>query len=89
MLRAGLTRCLDGFHHRAVPWPRPIIAARPGAPARSLAADVGMAPGAFKRQVRKLKELGLTESLEVGYRLSPRGQTLAERLWSSQLGSNG
>jgi hypothetical protein len=23
--------------------------------------------------VRKLKELGLTESLEVGYRLSPRG----------------
>ena len=28
----------------------------------------------FKRNVRKLKELGLTESLEVGYRLSPRGE---------------
>jgi hypothetical protein len=28
----------------------------------------------FKRDVRKLKELGLTESLEVGYRLSPRGR---------------
>ena len=27
----------------------------------------------FKRDVRKLKELGLTESLEIGYRLSPRG----------------
>ena len=28
----------------------------------------------FKRDVRKLKELGLTESLPVGYRLSPRGR---------------
>lgn len=26
----------------------------------------------FKRRVRRLKELGLTESLRVGYRLSPR-----------------
>jgi transposase len=30
----------------------------------------------FKADVRKLKELGLTESLEVGYRLSPRGRAL-------------
>jgi hypothetical protein len=29
---------------------------------------------AFKLDVRKLKRLGLTESLEVGYRLSPRGR---------------
>jgi len=28
----------------------------------------------FKRRVRSLKELGLTESLEIGYRLSPRGR---------------
>ena len=28
----------------------------------------------FKADVRKLKALGLTESLEVGYRLSPRGR---------------
>jgi hypothetical protein len=34
----------------------------------------------FKTNVRKLKELGLTESLEVGYRLSPRGKTGIERL---------
>jgi hypothetical protein len=27
----------------------------------------------FKVNVRKLKALGLTESLETGYRLSPRG----------------
>jgi hypothetical protein len=30
------------------------------------------------RYVRKLKELGLTESLEVGYRLSPRGQVVLD-----------
>lgn len=29
---------------------------------------------AFKADVRKLKELGLTESLDVGYRLSARGE---------------
>jgi hypothetical protein len=34
----------------------------------------------FKRRVRQLKELGLTESLEVGYRLSPRGRTVLARL---------
>jgi hypothetical protein len=36
---------------------------------------------AFKTDVR-IKELGLTESLEVGYRLSPRGRVLLERLGS-------
>ena len=30
----------------------------------------------FKANVRKLKALGLTESLEIGYRLSPRGEAL-------------
>jgi hypothetical protein len=32
----------------------------------------------FKADVRKLKALGLTESLEVGYRLSPRGRAYLE-----------
>ena len=36
----------------------------------------------FKADVRKLKELGLTESLEVGYRLSPRGRALLARAGS-------
>jgi len=31
----------------------------------------------FKRRVRQLKELRLTERLEVGYRLSPRGRAAA------------
>jgi hypothetical protein len=34
----------------------------------------------FKLDVRKLKELGLTESLKIGYRLSPRGIAVLERL---------
>jgi hypothetical protein len=34
----------------------------------------------FKPWVRKLKALGLTESLEVGYRLSPRGEKVLEAL---------
>jgi hypothetical protein len=34
----------------------------------------------FKLDIRKLKESGLTESLEVGYRLSPRGKRLLDHL---------
>jgi hypothetical protein len=47
-----------------------------------LAEQVGSERAPFKRRVRQLKELGLTESLEVGYRLSPRG----ERYLSSRNG---
>ena len=50
-----------------------VIAANPGTVARELAPQVGSELLPFKRRVRQLKELGLTESLEVGYRLSPRG----------------
>ncbi|MGN6107379.1 MAG: hypothetical protein ACTHU0_19880 [Kofleriaceae bacterium] len=52
-----------------------LIARRPGVRAGDLATQVGMERIAFKQRVRKLKELGLTESLEVGYRLSPRGRS--------------
>ena len=41
--------------------------------AGDLAAELGMERLPFKTDVRKLKALGLTESLDVGYRLSPRG----------------
>ena len=53
-----------------------LIAERPGVRAAELAAAVGRDRHPFKLDVRKLKELGLTESLEVGYRLSPRGRAL-------------
>jgi hypothetical protein len=59
------------------PWTGAVLAligANPGVRAADLAARLGRETLAFKRDVRKLKELGLTESLEVGYRLSPRGE---------------
>ncbi len=51
-----------------------LIAKRPATLAEELAASRGEEKLPFKRRVRRLKELGLTESLEVGYRLSPRGR---------------
>ena len=51
-----------------------LIAKRPGVRAADLAGELGIETAVLKRDVRKLKELGLTESLEIGYRLSPRGQ---------------
>jgi hypothetical protein len=48
--------------------------------AADLAALLGREKHPFKRDVRKLKELGLTESMPVGYRLSPRGRALLEAL---------
>jgi hypothetical protein len=51
-----------------------LIAKRPGTRAPDLAASLGRETAPFKADVRKLKELGLTESLQVGYRLSPRGR---------------
>ncbi|MEV0793914.1 hypothetical protein [Kribbella sp. NPDC050459] len=50
-----------------------LIQTRPATRAADLAAAVGRETAPFKLDVRKLKNLGLTYSLEVGYRLSPRG----------------
>ncbi len=66
---------------RDEPWTRrllELIAKRPETHAADLAASLGMEKLPFKRDVRKLKELGLTESLLVGYRLSPRGRAYLE-----------
>jgi hypothetical protein len=68
---------------RSGPWTRQtleLIAARPEVRAADLAASVGREKLPFKRDVRKLKELGLTESLERGYWLSPRGRALLAAL---------
>ena len=56
-----------------------LIAEHPGVRAPDLAASLGREIRPFKHDVRKLKELGLTESLEVGYRLSPRGRAFLGR----------
>lgn len=50
-----------------------LIANHPAVRAGDLAQQLGWETQAFKIRVRKLKELGLTESLDIGYRLSPRG----------------
>jgi hypothetical protein len=58
-----------------------LIEDRPAVRAGDLADEVGRDRLAFKTDVRKLKNLGLTISLDVGYRLSPRGAAfLATRL---------
>jgi hypothetical protein len=59
------------------PWTRATlqtIAERPGVRAGDLATSLGRERAPFKLDVRKLKALGLTRSLEVGYELSPRGR---------------
>jgi biotin operon repressor len=58
------------------PWTAAVltqIADRPGVVSTSLAGALGWERADFKLHVRRLKELGLTISLDVGYRLSPRG----------------
>lgn len=69
-LRSLDTHSVDG------PWTiqtLEVIRLHPGVRAGDLCTLVGQARDRFKPNVRKLKNLGLTVSLEVGYRLSPRG----------------
>jgi DNA-binding IclR family transcriptional regulator len=57
-----------------------LIAELPGTDSTELAARAGIDRLKFKQRVRRLKSLGLTESLEVGYRLSPRGEAVLARM---------
>jgi hypothetical protein len=50
----------------------------PGVRAADLAARLGRDTPAFKLDVRKLKNLGLTTSLPTGYELSPRGRAFLD-----------
>jgi hypothetical protein len=72
-----------GARSKDGPWAMSIlklIEQRPGVLAARLAKSIGMETAVFKPRVRQLKELGLTESLEIGYRLSPRGVALLRLL---------
>ncbi len=78
-LRRSLDR-LDRLSRRG-PWTQQtldVIDRFPATRAPDLAEGLGRDTLSFKRDVRKLKELGLTESLAVGYRLSPRGRAVLE-----------
>ena len=68
------------------PWTRSTlrqIQRLPGVVSTDLAAEAGQERRAYKLRVRRLKALGLTESLERGYRLSPRGQAYLAAIESS------
>ncbi len=53
---------------------------QPNTHAQILADQIGLTIPTFKPWVRKLKALGLTESLRPGYRLSPRGKKVLKAL---------
>lgn len=63
------------------PWARTTlrrIAAEPGIPSVQLAEELAMDKDSLKRRIRKLKERGLTRSLQVGYDISPRGRAFLD-----------
>jgi hypothetical protein len=75
-LEAKLAR-LDG----EAPWTRAVlrlIDANQRVAASKLARKLKRETAPFKVDVRKLKKLGLTQSFEVGYELSPRGRRFLE-----------
>jgi len=85
---ADLKTALDAIDARSRrgPWTRRIlrlIEEHPGLRAQDLAEHLDRDKLPFKADVRRLKALGLTESLETGYRLSPRGEALMTYLRSS------
>ena len=68
---------------RTGPWTRQtlqLLAANPRVRAQNLAESVGRDKPSFKRDVSKLKALGLTISHSPGYELSPRGRRLLTHL---------
>ena len=74
---AAITARLDRWDAVGTPWTRDylrMIGENEAVRAPDLAARVGLDVPRFKRRVRQLKGLGLTISLDVGYRLSPRGR---------------
>jgi hypothetical protein len=64
------------------PWTKKTLALiekNPRVAASKLAAKLGRETLEFKTDVRKLKKLGLTQSFEVGYEISPRGRAYRAR----------
>ncbi|WP_217809620.1 helix-turn-helix domain-containing protein [Paracoccus sp. J56] len=57
-----------------------LIGERDGRTAGEIAEHLGIEKPSVKRKIRQLKELGLTESLPSGYRLSDRGRVICKAL---------
>jgi hypothetical protein len=80
---ANIDRRLDRLDAASAngPWTAAVLAlidAHPERRAGDLADMLGRERLSFKADVRKLKNLGLTTSLSVGYRLSPRGRAYVD-----------
>jgi hypothetical protein len=83
-LRTRLARLDRASSHG--PWTTDVLRAiqdRPATRAAEIASSFGRETQPFKLDVRKLKNLGLTISLEKGYRLSPRGEAYLNRVLQS------
>lgn len=79
---------LEGIRSGAIdgPWTLAtlrVLRDKPGVRAGDLCAIVCQEMMRFKLNVRKLRNLGLTDSLGTGYRLSPRGEAVLGFLCSS------
>jgi len=80
-LTVQLTR-MDNSGSRG-PWTKAVltqIADHPATVSTVLAGTLGWERQDFKLHVRRLKQLGLTISLDVGYRLSPRGEAYLQHI---------
>ncbi len=78
---ADIRRHLQRLERNRPPWTMTalgLIRDHPEVVSTDLAARIGQERFAFKDDVRRLKQLGLTESLRVGYRLSPRGRAFMD-----------
>ena len=75
-----VTRLHAADRRGATPWTADVLAlirAHPATRAGDLAPRMGWDTPAFKANVRKLKRIGLTQSLETGYRLTDLGEQVA------------
>lgn len=81
--RAAIESALARFDERSSsgPWTKKtlaLIGKNPRVAASKLATRLGRETKDFKADVVKLKRLGLTQSFEVGYEVSPRGRAFLE-----------
>jgi IS30 family transposase len=81
----AISKRLDAMDTRSKegPWTRrtlELISQQPGVVSTVLARQMRRERLSFKGDVRKLRDLGLTYSLEVGYSLSPRGRAYLRSL---------
>ena len=75
-----ITRLQATDRRSAAPWTADVLALirdHPATRAGDLAPRMGWDTPAFKANVRKLKRIGLTQSLETGYRLTDLGHQVA------------